>query len=57
MTPPPCDCTHIEQIVVWVRSEKAPQMQRHNRFVHPSGPHPMHEFCAWRAPRQEGLPG
>lgn len=56
MTPPPCDCAHVEQIVVWMRSEKAPQMQRHNRCVHPSGPHPMHEFCAWRAPRPDGIP-
>ncbi len=55
MTPPPCDCAHVETIVVWTRGAKEPKPQRHDRCAHPSGPHPMHEWCAWRTPKTEGI--
>jgi hypothetical protein len=45
MTPPPCNCAHVETIVVWTRGAKEPEKQRHDRCIHPSGPHPMNEFC------------
>ena len=41
MTPPPCNCAHVETIVVWTRGAKEPEKQRHDRCIHPSGPHPM----------------
>ena len=25
-----------------------------DRCIHPSGPHPQNEFCAWRTPKTEG---
>ena len=28
--------------------------QRHNRCIHPGGPHPQNEFCQWRTPKTEG---
>ena len=31
---------------------KIEQMERHDRCIHPSGPHPTHEFCAWRTARR-----
>ena len=30
--------------------------QRHNRCIHPGGPHPQNEFCQWRTPKTEGVP-
>ena len=56
MTPPPCNCAHVETIVVWTRGAKEPkpQPQRYDRCTHPSGPHPMHEWCAWKTPKTEG---
>ena len=27
-----------------------------DRCIHPSGPHPQNEFCAWRTPKTEGIP-
>ena len=36
------------------RLEKAVKEWR-DRCIHPSGPHPMHEFCAWRTPKTEGV--
>lgn len=31
MTPPPCNCAHVETIVVWTRGAKEPKPQRHDR--------------------------
>jgi hypothetical protein len=56
MTPPPCDCAHVQQIIVWTRGTKTPEQKRHDRCIHPSGPHPMNEFCSWRTPKTEGVP-
>ena len=56
MTPPPCNCAHVETIVVWTRGAKEPEKQRHDRCKHPSGPHPMNEWCAWKTPKTEGIP-
>ena len=53
MTPPPCNCAHLSQIIVWKRGDKEPTKQRHDRCIHPSGPHPQNEFCAWRTPKTE----
>jgi hypothetical protein len=56
MTIHPCrSCGHHEQIVVWTRGTKAPEKKRHDRCIHPGGPHPMHEWCEWRAPKTEGV--
>ena len=33
MTPPPCKCTHLEQIIVWVRGHREPEKQRHDRHA------------------------
>jgi hypothetical protein len=55
MTPPPCDCAHVQQIIVWKRGDKEPIKQRRDRCIHPGGPHPMHEWCEWRAPKTEGV--
>ena len=55
MTPPPCNCAHVEQIVVWVRVHNRPEKQRHDRCIHPSGPHPMNEFCPWKTGKTEGV--
>ena len=56
MTPPPCNCAHHQVVVVWVRGHKTPEKQRHDRCIHPTGPHPQHEFCAWKTPKTEGVP-
>ena len=56
MTPPPCNCAHVETIVVWTRGRHEPEKQRHDRCIHPSGPHPQNEFCAWKTPKTEGVP-
>ena len=55
MTPPPCNCAHVETIVVWTRGAKEPKPQRHDRCEHPSGPHPMNEFCPWKTGKTEGV--
>ena len=55
MTPPPCNCAHVETIVVWTRGAKEPKPQRHDRCIHPSGPHPMRAKCAWFAEKTEGV--
>ena len=55
MTPPPCNCAHVETIVVWTRGAKEPKPQRHDRCKHPSGPHPMRAKCAWFAEKTEGV--
>ena len=36
------------------RGDKAPTKQRHDRCIHPSGPHPMNEFCQWKTAKREG---
>ena len=54
MTPPPCNCAHNESLVVWKRGDKAPIKQRHDRCIHPSGPHPQNEFCPWKTVKTEG---
>ncbi len=56
MTPPPCDCAHVEQVIVWTRGRTEPIKRRHDRCIHPTGPHPMNEFCQWRTPKTEGVP-
>lgn len=50
-------CPDVEQIIVWTRGRTEPIKQRHDRCIHPTGPHPMNEFCAWRTTRTEGVPG
>ena len=55
MTPPPCNCAHVEQIVVWVRGHNRPEKQRHDRCTPPSGPHPMNEWCSWFAAKTQGV--
>ena len=57
MNPPPCNCAHHQVVVVWVRGHKTPENQRHDRCIHPSGPHPQHEWRPWRTPKTEGVPG
>lgn len=54
MTPPPCNCAGNQTVVVWARGDKTPQ--QHDRCIHPSGPHPMHEWCAWKTNKTEGVP-
>ena len=54
MTPPPCNCARAETIVVWTRGAKEPKPKRHDRCTHPSGPHPMNEFCPWKTGKTEG---
>lgn len=54
MTPPPCNCAHVETLAVWKRGDKAPIKQRHDRCIHPEGPHQQNEFCAWRTTKTEG---
>ena len=54
MTPPPCNCAHVETIVVWTRGAKEPKPQRHGRCGYPSGPHPMHAPCGWFAAKTQG---
>lgn len=56
MTPPPCNCAHVEQIIVWTRGRTEPIKRRHDRCIHPTGPHPMHEWCAWKTNKTEGVP-
>lgn len=56
MTPPPCDCAHLQTIAVWKHDTKVPKPYRHEHLCrHPSGPHPMNEFCQWRTPKTEGV--
>ena len=55
MTTPPCNCAHLSQIIVWTRILKGPKPKRHDRCNHPTGPHPQHEFCAWKTPKTEGI--
>ena len=55
MTPPPCNCAHVEQVIVWTRGRTEPIKQRHDRCIHPAGPHAMTELCAWRTPKTEGV--
>ena len=54
MTPLPCNCAHVETLVVWTRGRHEPEKQRHDRCIHPSGPHPQHEFCQWKTAKREG---
>ena len=56
MTPPPCNCAHVETAIVWTRGRHEPEKQRHDRCTHPSGPHPMNEFCPWKTNKTEGAP-
>ena len=55
MTQPLCNCAHSQQIIVWVRGRSEPEKQRHDRCIHPSGPHPMHEGCPWMAAKTQGV--
>ena len=56
LTPHPCHtCGHVEQLVVWAKGTKAPIKRRHDRCIHPEGPHEMNEFCAWHTSKQESL--
>ena len=57
MTPPPCNCAHVETIVVWTRGRHEPEKQRHDRCIHPSGPHPMHAPCSWHQQKTQGAMG
>ena len=54
MTQPPCNCAHVETIVVWTRGDKAPTKQRHYHCIRPSAVYSLREFCAWRTPKTEG---
>ena len=33
---------------------EAAEKERDDRCIHPSGPHPQNEFCAWRTPKTKG---
>ena len=46
---------HVQTAIVWARGRHEPEKQRHDRCIHPSGPHPMHEWCAWKTPKTEGI--
>ena len=49
--PPTCRaCGHVALITI----TQGQRVERYDRCGHPSGPHPMHEFCAWRTPKTEG---
>jgi hypothetical protein len=39
--------------VVLVSITQGQRVDRYDRCIHPSGPHPQHEFCAWRTPKTE----
>ena len=52
MTPPPCNCAHVQTAIVWTRGQA---VERYDRCTHPTGPHPMHEWCEWRTPKTEGI--
>lgn len=54
MTAPPCNCSYLSTIVVWTRITREPKPQRYYRCTHPSGPHPMYEWCPWKTPKTEG---
>ena len=43
----------LRQFNEWRRGAETIE-QRHDRCIHPSGPHPMNEFCQWRTPKTEG---
>lgn len=43
-----------EQIIVWTRGRTEPIKQRHDRCIHPTGPHAMTETCPWRTPKTQG---
>ena len=52
MTPPPCNCAHIEQIIVWKRGDKAP--------IKPATTiellyHLEAAWFEWRTPKTEGV--
>ena len=49
--PPGCrECGHV----VLVTITHGQRVERYDRCGHPSGPHPMNEFCAWRTPKTQG---
>ena len=49
--PPSCRaCGHVALVSI----TQGQRVERYDRCEHPSGPHPMHEFCAWRTPKTEG---
>lgn len=44
--PPTCHaCGHVALVSI----TQGQRVERYERCGHPSGPHPMHEFCAWLA--------
>ena len=45
---------HVQTAIVWARGRHKPEKQRHDRCIHPSGPHPMHAPCSWFAAKMEG---
>ena len=46
--PPSCRaCGHV--ILVTLTRGKA--VERYDHCEHPSGPHPMHEWCVWKTPQ------
>ena len=49
--PPPCRaCGHV--VLVSITQEQ--RVERYDRCEHPSGPHPMNEFCPWKTGKTEG---
>ena len=46
-------CGHVILVTI-THSGRA---EHYDRCGHPSGPHPMHEPCAWRAKKREGAKG
>jgi hypothetical protein len=46
VAPPDCHrCGHLESTTVAI----GPHKQTHHRCLHPTGPHPMHDPCAWHS--------
>ena len=50
--PPTCRaCGHVALVSI----TQGQRVERYDRCEHPSGPHPMHEWCAWKTPKTEGI--
>jgi hypothetical protein len=51
IAPPGCrECGHI----ILVTITHGGRAERYDRCGHPTGPHPMHDPCAWKVEKREG---
>jgi hypothetical protein len=49
--PPSCRaCGHVALVSI----THGGRAEHYDRCTHPSGPHPMHEWCPWKTPKTEG---